>query len=349
MATLDAKLLSAANFDVLGATTVTNSGPTVISGGNLGLYPGTSVTGFPPGTLVPPAVEHITDSTAQQAQTDATSAYTYFQTLPSGTVEAQLAGLTLTPGTYTSASSMNLAVGGVLTLNGQGNSNAQFIFQVGSALTIGVGSSVLLINGATSANVVWQVGSSATVGTSAIMVGDIIANASVSLGTGASLTGRAIALTGAVTLLSNAMFAPSGSVTPPVPPISLSSNAATITLSELCFPDIRGKSIAAWGLVTISNGGYTVGGIPMGLFNFLDVRTVDVNGFLRAAVFGEEPYGTTLTAVLPGYTYQYSPVNDALQIFYLGVELVALQTIPAGVLADVLLFEAQVNRTSTLG
>ena len=87
----------------------------------------------------------------------------------------------------------------------------------------------------------------------------------------------------------------------------------------------------------------------MGLFNFLDVRTVDVNGFLRAAVFGEEPYGTTLTAVLPGYTYQYSPVNDALQIFYLGVELVALQTIPAGVLADVLLFEAQVNRTSTLG
>jgi hypothetical protein len=74
MATLDSLLLSASNFDVLGATTVTNSGTTVISGGNLGLYPGTSVTGFPPGILIPPAVQHVTDATAQQAQTDATAA-----------------------------------------------------------------------------------------------------------------------------------------------------------------------------------------------------------------------------------------------------------------------------------
>jgi hypothetical protein len=353
MATLDSLLLSAANFDVLGATTVTNSGPTVITGGNLGLYPGTSVTGFPPGTLTPPAVEHITDSVAEQAQTDATTAYTYFQGLAGGTVESELAGLTLTPGTYTSASTMDLAVGGVLTLNGQGNSNAQFIFQVGSALTINVGASVLLINGATSANVVWQVGSSATIGTSAVMVGDIIAEASVSLGTGASLTGRAIALTGSVTLLSNAVLAPSGTVVPPIPPISLSSVVATIGLSglsEICFPDITGKTIRAWGLVTITPGGYTVGGIPMGLFNFLDVRTVDVNGFLRCEVYGEEPYGTSLTtSVLPGYTYHYSPVNDSLQIFYAGIELVASQTVPAGVLSDVLLFEATVDRTSTRG
>lgn len=347
MATLDSLLLSAANFDVLGASTVTNSGPTVISGGNLGLYPGTSVTGFPPGILIPPAVEHITDGVAQQAQIDATAAYVHFQTLPPGTLESELAGLTLTAGTYTSASSLDLSVGGVLTLNGQGNPNAQFIFQVGSALTINVGASVVLINGAVAANVVWQVGASATIGTSAVMVGDIIAESSVSLGTGASLTGRAIALTGAVTLLGNSMLSPVGGI--PIPPITFSSTLATVglsNLSELCWPDITGKSIRAWGLVTITPGGYTVGGIPLGMFNFLDVRTVDVNGILSVEVYGEEPYGAV---VLPGYTYHYSPQNDGLQIMYAGVELLQSQTIPAGVLADVLLFETQVNRTSTLG
>src|ERR1039458_268547 len=101
MATLDSLLLSAANFVVLGASTVTNSGPTVIQGGNLGLYAGTALVGFPPGVLIPPAVEHITDGVANQAQLDATSAYTYFQGLAPGTLESQLAGLTLTAGTYT--------------------------------------------------------------------------------------------------------------------------------------------------------------------------------------------------------------------------------------------------------
>jgi Ice-binding-like len=348
MATLDSLLLTASNFDVLGASTVTNSGNTVIQGGNLGLFPGTAVTGFPPGVLIPPAVKHVTDSVAQQAQLDALAAYTHFQTLPSGTVESQLAGLTLAPGTYTSASSLDLSVGGTLTLDGQGNSNAQFIFQVGSALTINVGATVKLINGAVAANVVWQVGSSATVNTSAVMVGDIIAQASVSMGTGASLTGRAIALTGAVTLLGNSMFSPSsaGPPFPPAPPATFSSNAATITLSEICHPDITGKILRSWGLVTISNGGYTTGGIPMGLFNFLDVRTVDVQAILRADVYGEDPYSAV---ILPGYTYHYSPVNDSLQIFYAGAELLSLQTIPAGVMTNVLLFVSHVDRTSTKG
>src|ERR1035441_9560164 len=115
MATLDSLLLSAANFDVLGASTVTNSGSTVIQGGNLGLYAGTSVVGFPPGILIPPAVEHITDGIAQQAQLDATAAYVHFQGLAPGTLESELAGLILTPGTYTSNSSLDLSVGGVVT------------------------------------------------------------------------------------------------------------------------------------------------------------------------------------------------------------------------------------------
>lgn len=352
MATLDSLLLSASNFDVLGASTVTNSGPTVIQGGNLGLSPGTSLVGFPPGVVVPPAVQHITDGIAQQAQTDATAAYTHFQGLAPGTLESELAGLTLTAGTYTSNSSLDLSVGGVLTLNGQGNPNAQFIFQVASALTINVGASVVLINGALATNVVWQVGASATIGTGAVMVGDIIASSSVSLGTGASLTGRAIALTGAVTLLGNSMVAP-GVIPIPVPPITFTSGAATIglsNLSEICHPDCTQKTLRSWGLVTITPGGYTVGGIPLGMFNFLDVRTVDVFGILSVEVYGEEPWGTNVnTSVLPGYTYHYSPQNDALQIFYAGVELLQGQTIPAGVLADLLLFETQVNRSTTVG
>jgi hypothetical protein len=236
---------------------------------------------------------------------------------------------------------MDLSVGGTLTLSGNGN----FIFQMGSTLTINVGATVLLTNGAQAKNVFWAVGSSATINTSAVMVGDIVALASVSLGTGASLNGRAIGLTGAVTLLGNAITAPSSSPFP----VTFSSARAGIglsNLSELCFPDCTsGKVIRAWGLVTISPGGYTVGGIPFGLFNFLDVRTVDINAFLKCDVYGEDP----LNAITAGITYHYSPQNDALQIFFLGVEFASLQTIPAAILADVLLFEATVDRTSVRG
>jgi hypothetical protein len=250
--------------------------------------------------------------------------------------------MVLTPGTYTALSTLDLSVGGTVTLSGNGN----FIFQVGSGLTINVGATVLLTNGALAKNVFWAVGSSATIGTSAVMVGDVVAQSSVSLGTGASLNGRAIGLTGAVTLLGNSITAPA-SVTPPFP-ITISSVPATIglgNLSQLCFPDCTGAAIRAWGLVTLTPGGYTVGGIPFGLFPFLDVRTVDVNAFLKCDVYGEEP----LNASTAGITYHYSPVNDSLQIFYLGVEFATLQTIPSAILSDVLLFEATVDRTSVRG
>lgn len=341
--TIDQQLASADAFAVLASSTVTNSGATVITGGNLGLYPGTSVTGFPPGVVLPPNVQHVTDQIANQAELDAMAAYVFFQAQPGATpIVGNLNGQTLTPGIYSAASSMDLSVGGTLTLSGDGN----FIFQMGSTLTINVGATVLLTNGAQAKNVFWAVGSSATVNTSAVMVGDIVALSSVSLGTGASLNGRAIGLTGAVTLLGNAITMPAA-VTPPFP-VTTSSTRAGIglgNLSELCFPDITGRAIRAWGLVTISPGGYTVGGIPFGLFNFLDVRTVDVNAFLKCDVYGEDP----LTAVTAGITYHYSPQNDALQIFFLGVEFASLQTIPAAILADVLLFEATVDRTTVRG
>ena len=339
--TIDQQLASADAFAVLGSSTVTNSGATVITGGNLGLYPGTSVTGFPPGVVTPPAVQHITDQVANQAELDARTAYTVYSTSAPGTIVSELAGMVLTPGTYTALSTLDLSVGGTVTLSGNGN----FIFQVGSGLTINTGATVLLTNGALAKNVFWAVGSSATIGTSAVMVGNVVAQSSVSLGTGASLAGRAIGLTGAVTLLGNSITVPE-SVTPPFP-IVISSVPATIglgNLSQLCFPDCTGAIIRAWGLVSITPGGYTVGGIPFGLFPFLDARTVDVNAFLKCDVYGEEPYGAV---VVPGIDYHYSPTNDALQIFYQGVEFIANQTIPAAVLSDVLLFECWVDRTST--
>ena len=342
--TIDQQLASADNFAILASSTVTNSGNTVITGGNLGLYPGTSITGFPPGVVTPPAVTHQTDQIANQAEVDAMSAYNFFQAQPGATpIVGNLNTKVLTPGIYSSATSMDLSVGGTLTLSGNGN----FIFQIGSTLTINVGATVLLTNGALAKNVFWAVGSSATIGTSAVMVGDVVALASVSLGTGASLNGRAIGLTGAVTLLGNAITMPA-SVAPPPFPVTTSSNPATVglgNLSEICFPDITGKVIRSWGLVTITPGGYTVGGIPFGLFPFLDVRTVDVNAFLKCDVYGEEP----LNASTAGIKYHYSPVNDSLQIFYLGVEFAANQTIPAVILSDLLLFEAWVDRTSVRG
>lgn len=337
--TITQQLATAANFAVLASSTVTNSGNTVITGANLGLYPGTSVTGFPPGIVVPPATQQITTPVANQAEIDAMSAYNFYQALAPGTTVSELAGMVLTPGTYTASSTLDLSVGGTVTLNGAGN----YIFQVGSALTINVGATVLLTNGATAANVIWLVGSSATIGTSAVMVGDVIALSSVSLGTGASLAGRAIGLTGAVTLLGNAITAPA-MVTPPFP-VTTSSVPSSISLSQLCFPDCTGAVIRAWGLVTLTPGGYTVGGIPFGLMNFLDVRTVDFNAFLKCDVYNEEP----LTANSAGITYHYSPVNDSLQIFFGGVEFTASQTIPSAVLSDVLLFQCWVNRTTVVG
>ena len=347
---IDQLLGSAVNFEVLGASTVTNSGSTVINGGNLGLFPGTSITGFPPGVVSSPYVTHTTDSVAQQAEIDATTAYNYFQALPGGvTVVGNLAGQTLTPGIYKSASSMDLSVGGTLILNGNGDPNSVFIFQIGSTLTINTSATVVLTNGALARNVIWLVGSSATINASASMQGDVVASSSVSLGTGAAMTGRAIALTGAVTLLGNTMTSPIQAVpVPPVPPIGTSSVTPTITLSELCFPDITGKAIKAWGMVTLTPGGYITGGIPMGLVAFADARTVDFNGFLDCTVYGEEP----LIGVEAGtsYTYHYSPVGDVLQIFGAnGSELTQSQTIPLAVLADVLLFEATWDRTSVRG
>jgi hypothetical protein len=199
---------SAANFEVLAGSTVTNTGPTIITGGDLGLSPGSAVTGFPPGTLVSPAVMHITDPTAAQAQLDLTTAYVYSAGLSNAAVlPGDMSGLTFTPGLYKTSSTVMLSAGNV-TLDAQGNANAVFIFQIGSTLTTIGSTQVILAGGAQAKNVFWQVASSATLGTNSIFMGNIIALQAITLDTGASLTGRALARNAAVTLDSNTVTAP---------------------------------------------------------------------------------------------------------------------------------------------
>jgi hypothetical protein len=199
---------TAANYGILAAATVTNTGPTVITGENLGLSPGTSVTGFPPGVLTAPAMQDITTTTAAQAELDAAIAYNYMAGLLNAAVlPSELGGLTLTPGLYKNTALVNLTSGNV-TLDAQGNPNAVFIFQIGSGFTTLGGTQVLLANGAQAKNVFWQVGSSATLGTNSFFKGTIVAYSSVTLKTGVNLVGRAMALNAAVTLDSDIITAP---------------------------------------------------------------------------------------------------------------------------------------------
>ena len=202
---------TAQSFAVLGGSAVTNTGPTIVNG-DLGVSPGTSITGFPPGMVN--GTIHDADAVAAQAQSDANTAYNFLAGQPCNTILTgqDLGGLTLTPGVYCFAAAAQLT--GTLTLNAQGNPNAVFIFKIGSALTTASNSSVLLINSASACNVFFQNGSSATLGTGTQFMGNIFALASVTLTTNATLNGRAIGLNGAVTLDSNTVSAPACAVVP---------------------------------------------------------------------------------------------------------------------------------------
>jgi hypothetical protein len=196
---------TAQSFAVLGGTTVTNTGSSVVTG-NVGVSPGSSVTGFPPG-IVTGGTIHTADAVAAQAQADLTAAYN----AAAGTAcTVNLTGQdlgsvgVLTPGVYCFTSTAQLT--GTLTLNFQGNPAAVFLFKIVSGLNTASGSSVVLTNtGGTTCptNLNWQVGSSAVLGTGTSFAGNILALTSITINTGAGLTGRALARNGQVSLASN--------------------------------------------------------------------------------------------------------------------------------------------------
>jgi len=234
-------------FAVLGGTTSTCTGASTITG-DVGVSPGPSIVGFPSPCTDVGTVRVPPDPLPATAQGELTAAYTTLAALPcASTIGPDLAGLTLTQGVYcVTAAPSNLT--GTLTLNGQGNPNAVFIFQMASTLITSSGSTVLLTNSANACSVEWQVSSSATLASGTTFVGNILALTAITLNTGANLTGRALARNAAVTLnTNNVSFASCGAVVVP-PPFS---PPGVPTLPQ----------IAEWALLAIllGSGAYLVG------------------------------------------------------------------------------------------
>ena len=229
-------LLSADPFAVLGSSAVTSTGGTVLNG-DLGIYPGSSITGFGPGIVN--GATYLGGSVAQQARIDTQAAFTSLGLEPvtADLTGQDLGGLTLGPGVRTYSSSAQLT--GTLILDGQGVCGARFDFLIGSTLTTASSASVVLINGAQADNVFWQVGSSATLGTDTAFIGSILAETSITLNTRASLLGRALAINGAVTLDDNL-------ITVPPPPVCI-PEPASVWAGALCAALMgAGPWMAAW-------------------------------------------------------------------------------------------------------
>src|SRR3984893_15442662 len=264
------------SFAVLGGASVVNTRSTVTIG-NVGVSPGTVISGFPPG-LVTGGTTHQTDAVALQAQNDTTAAYLNLAAQTPVTLDLtgkDLGGQTLVKGVYSFSSSAGLT--GTLTLDAGGDSAAVWVFKIGTALTTASGSSVVLINGANPCNVFWQVGSSATLGTTTNFVGNIFALTSITLITGATVDGRLLAQNGAVTMDSNTVSISACGVTTgtPVPPTlnkafspatinAGGTSTLTITLSN---PNTTAASLTMpftdtlpTGVVVSGNAGNTCGG-----------------------------------------------------------------------------------------
>lgn len=197
---------ASAGFAVLAGQTVTSTGATIVKG-DLGVSPGSAVEGFPPGTLN--GALHVTDTAAAAAIASLTTAYNDAagRTLCPVSVSGNIGGRTLAPGLYKSTSGLEISSGD-LTLDAKGNGDAVFIFQMASTFITTEGRHVILSGGARASNVFWQVGTSAALGTTSSVAGTIMADQSVSLDTGATLNGRALARIGEVTLDGNTVTRP---------------------------------------------------------------------------------------------------------------------------------------------
>ena len=267
-ATLPVSLGAAADFAVLAGTTVTNTGLTTITG-DLGVSPGTAVTGFPPGQVVNGAI-HSNDGPAVQAASDLALAYNdAVGRTTTATVSGQLGGTTKTAGVYDSVAG-TFGIAGTLTLDAQGDPNAVFIFKAVTTLITAASSMVNLVNGAQSCNVFWQVGSSATLGASSTLRGNILAFTSITVGAGLQVDGRTLAMGGAVTLdtdaISRASCQPPGTLSVGVPATADLGSAtpganASGSLGPVTVRDERLLSDATW-IATVVATGFAAGASP---------------------------------------------------------------------------------------
>jgi hypothetical protein len=218
---------TAGPYSVLAGSTVTNTGPSVLSG-ELGVSPGSAMAH---------GAKHAADAQSSQAQNDLTIAYNDAASAKTTTTipdVGNIGGETLTPGVYTSASSMMLT--GTVTLNGAGNPNAIFIFQAGSTVVTASSSRVVLENGAQACNVYWQVGSSATLGTSSTFVGTLMALTSATVTTGVTVDGRVLARNGAVTLDSDTFLPTSCTTTVTPKPVTTTTTLFPYWTSQVNTP-----------------------------------------------------------------------------------------------------------------
>jgi type VI secretion system secreted protein VgrG len=222
------QLGTASAYSVLAGTTVTNTGPSVLNA-NLGVSPGTDLTGFPPGTVVTGVMDSA-NAVSLQGQADLTAAYIDAAGRPvTGSEPADLANLNLPPGVYEGPAHGALSLTGPLFLDGGGDASAVFIFQTDSTLITASGSTVNLINGAQECNVFWQVGSSATLGTGSVFAGNIMALTSISVQTGVTVHGRALARNGAVTLDNDVFTSPTCALAGPTASTTTTAAGSTAT------------------------------------------------------------------------------------------------------------------------
>ena len=230
-------LATSANYAVLGGSTVTNTGASTLDG-SLGLSPGSSVTGFPPGLVLAPGVTDVTNGAAGQAQSDLTLAYVNAAGRSiDATTTADLGNLELGAGVYAGPDHSALQLTGPLTLDGAGDPSSVFIFQTDSSLTTASSSSVNLINGAQECNVFWQVASSATLGTGSDFTGNILALTSITVTSNVTVHGRALARNGAVTLDDDTFVTPTcatdvGTTTTTAPAVTTTLPAVTTTVPD---------------------------------------------------------------------------------------------------------------------
>jgi hypothetical protein len=251
---------TASAFAVLAGTTVTNTGSSTISG-DVGVSPGTAVTGFSSVTQSNGTVD-AGNPAAAQAQSDLTTAYGDAASAgPSTSVPADLTGLTLSPGVYAGGA---IGLSGTVTLNGQDNPDAVFIFQAASTLITGPSSKVVLTNGAQACNVFWQVTSSATLGTASVFDGTIMALTSITADTGASVAGRLLARNGGVTLQANTITTPTCTTasTTPTTTVPSSTTPTTVPASTRPAPSTGSSSVTTSTIPPLPAGPPGTGGIP---------------------------------------------------------------------------------------